>query len=330
MDRLAPLFLGLVLLGACATAPRTYDVAGPYGNDAALFVDELSPYGEWFWSDAYGWMWQPYNVPRGWRPYSQGTWAYTSLGWTWQSAWDWGWAPFHYGRWTTVGGRGWAWVPGRQWAPAWVAWRRGPGFVGWAPLPPTALWTARRGLVFTSGLGLGPGAWVFVQPRSLFAGNVAGFALPFGRYPTYLRTTRPIVRYGAGPQGVIHRGVERQAVERELGRPLPRAQLVERDRPPRPSREGIPPTAQRAEVFRPQQLRPSPRADRVVPPRQVQRAPRDPGGRPFIREDARAPQREAFRDPGRARPPRPSAPPRQAPPPRPPGGTPRPARPSST
>ncbi|HEX4138962.1 MAG TPA: DUF6600 domain-containing protein, partial [Candidatus Methylacidiphilales bacterium] len=31
------------------------------------------------------------------------------------------------------------WVPGYTWAPAWVSWRYGDGYVGWAPLPPDSL-----------------------------------------------------------------------------------------------------------------------------------------------------------------------------------------------
>ena len=30
----------------------------------------------------------------------------------------------------------WVWVPGVEWAPAWVTWRVGGGYIGWAPLPP--------------------------------------------------------------------------------------------------------------------------------------------------------------------------------------------------
>ena len=49
---------------------------------------------------------------------------------------DWGWVTFHYGRWAHDQRLGWFWVPGDEWGPAWVDWRRGDDFVGWAPLPP--------------------------------------------------------------------------------------------------------------------------------------------------------------------------------------------------
>jgi hypothetical protein len=43
---------------------------------------------------------------------------------------------YHYGRWANDRQLGWFWVPGDDWAPAWVDWRYGGDTVGWAPLPP--------------------------------------------------------------------------------------------------------------------------------------------------------------------------------------------------
>ena len=37
---------------------------------------------------------------------------------------------------SNLAGTGWVWVPGYTWAPAWVSWRYGDGYAGWAPLPP--------------------------------------------------------------------------------------------------------------------------------------------------------------------------------------------------
>ena len=47
-----------------------------------------------------------------------------------------GWATFHYGRWDYDNVYGWFWVPDDVWGPAWVSWRRSPGYFGWAPLRP--------------------------------------------------------------------------------------------------------------------------------------------------------------------------------------------------
>ncbi len=103
-----------------------------------FFYDNLTDGGSWMEVGDYGYCWQPSVAVtnRNWRPYSDGYWAYTDAGWTWVSYEDFGWATYHYGRWMRLRGRGWAWVPGREWGPAWVSWRTGGDYVGWAPLPP--------------------------------------------------------------------------------------------------------------------------------------------------------------------------------------------------
>jgi hypothetical protein len=103
------------------------------------FQDELAPYGDWVDDSSYGRVWVPASTLVGsdFTPYySGGHWLLTEFGWTWVSDWSWGWAPFHYGRWVIVSGFGWCWVPGTMWGPAWVTWRSGGGWVGWAALPP--------------------------------------------------------------------------------------------------------------------------------------------------------------------------------------------------
>ena len=110
------------------------------------FYDQLSPYGHWDNTDSYGWVWRPYDTRPGWRPYSDGYWVYTEYGWTYQADNNWGWAVYHYGRWAYLDYEGWAWVPGTEWAPAWVAWRNDDNYIGWAPLPPQVQWRAGIGL----------------------------------------------------------------------------------------------------------------------------------------------------------------------------------------
>jgi hypothetical protein len=103
------------------------------------FEAPLQGVGSWYTDATYGRIWvpSPMVVGNDFTPYyTGGHWVLSEYGWTWVSDWSWGWAPFHYGRWITVGGVGWAWVPGTVWGPAWVAWRSGDGYVGWAPLPP--------------------------------------------------------------------------------------------------------------------------------------------------------------------------------------------------
>ena len=103
-----------------------------------FFYDNIGSDGNWVEVADYGYCWQPSIAVSNtkWRPYSDGYWAYTDVGWTWVSYEDFGWATYHYGRWTRLRDRGWFWVPGREWGPAWVSWRTGGDYVGWAPLPP--------------------------------------------------------------------------------------------------------------------------------------------------------------------------------------------------
>src|SRR5215813_7363326 len=112
--------------------------AAAYDNDAYQdFYQALQPYGQWVATPQYGQVWIPANMPQGWRPYTNGHWDYTNdYGWVWVSDYEWGWAPFHYGRWAFDPQYGWFWVPGRTWGPAWVSFRYGDAYVGWAPLPP--------------------------------------------------------------------------------------------------------------------------------------------------------------------------------------------------
>jgi uncharacterized protein DUF6600 len=104
-----------------------------------FFYNNLSG-GNWIEVGDYGYCWQPdvaANDPN-WRPYADGYWAYTDDGWTWVSYEDFGWATYHYGRWAKLADYGWVWVPGSdlEWGPAWVSWRTGGDYIGWAPLPP--------------------------------------------------------------------------------------------------------------------------------------------------------------------------------------------------
>ena len=129
------------------------------------FQDDLSAYGNWIDDGMYGRVWQPETslVGADFTPYySGGHWALTEFGWTWVSDWSWGWAPFHYGRWIVVSGYGWCWVPGTIWGPAWVAWRAGDGYVGWAALPPrgvsvTVTYGARSPWRFSRAADMGVG-----------------------------------------------------------------------------------------------------------------------------------------------------------------------------
>jgi len=102
-------------------------------SEMRAYSGAFDAYGTWGSEPSYGSVWYP-QVSAGWAPYSDGYWsAYGSYGWFWVGPTVWSWPTHHYGRWGVSSGR-WFWVPGRQWAPAWVSWATSPGYVGWCPL----------------------------------------------------------------------------------------------------------------------------------------------------------------------------------------------------
>lgn len=128
-----------------------------------VFYDQLSPYGEWVNYPNWGYVWIPDAGP-DFVPYStQGHWILTDDGWAWTSDYSWGWAPFHYGRWDYDQYYGWFWVPGNEWGPAWVTWRRAEGYYGWAPMEPGISFSATFGRAYD----IHDDHWIFVKDRDI-------------------------------------------------------------------------------------------------------------------------------------------------------------------
>lgn len=172
-----------MLAGGTATTGDTVDDAS-----FATFYNELSPYGDWIDAPVcgrrFGRVWRPSPRVAGpdFMPYETGGhWVPSDQGWVFQSDFDWGWATFHYGRWCDDQRFGWVWVPGDQWAPAWVEWRHGGGYVGWAPLPP-------------AGVGLSGSFWIYSDEPTFASGRVTRYGLPRERVYEAQRVTRPIDR----------------------------------------------------------------------------------------------------------------------------------------
>jgi len=149
--------------------------AGPQvGISLQVFYDELSYYGDWVNNPEYGYVWRP-NVGSDFRPYyTNGHWVMTEYGNTWVSDYNWGWAPFHYGRWFYDNYDGWIWVPDTEWGPAWVTWRTGGGYYGWAPLGPRINININIGRSYY----VPDNYWVFIPQRCIY-------------YPSYSRYWEP-------------------------------------------------------------------------------------------------------------------------------------------
>jgi hypothetical protein len=152
------------------------------------FYDALSPYGQWIDYPQYGYVWMP-NVGPDFKPYAtNGNWVYTDGGWTWASNYPWGWATFHYGRWFFEDGYGWMWIPGDEWAPAWVSWRQSPGYYGWAPLGPSVSISA------SAGGGYNPPAhyWCFVPQQYVTSPHVNNYYVSEQQNVTIINNTTVI------------------------------------------------------------------------------------------------------------------------------------------
>lgn len=170
------------------------------------FYDQLSPYGQWIEDPDYGYVWLPDAGP-DFKPYAtNGHWVYTDEGWTWDSGYPWGWAAFHYGRWYFQDGYGWMWIPGTEWAPAWVSWRNSDEYYGWAPMGPNVSFDAAYGGGYTPPMYY----WNFVPHRYIASPQVNNYYVRETNNVTIINQTTVIrnttvmnrprnSRYGGGP-----------------------------------------------------------------------------------------------------------------------------------
>lgn len=174
--------LGLVLLFAGTTQK-----ASAQDEEVSLqsFYDELAPYGTWIQDPQYGYVWRPDVDQEEFRPYyTNGRWVMTEYGNTWVSNYDWGWAPFHYGRWVYNRYNQWIWLPDTVWGPAWVSWRSGGGYYGWAPLGPS----------ISIGINIGRGGyripdmcWNFIPYSNIYYSNYPRYS--YSRNRVYIQNT---------------------------------------------------------------------------------------------------------------------------------------------
>jgi len=257
--------------GSAATSISAGIHIGPSGRasvDLGFFYDDLASYGNWVERPHYGWVWHPRAVASTWRPYAYGHWAWTDEGWIWISDEPYGWATYHYGRWYFDPDYGWEWVPGNEWAPAWVSWQEGDDYIGWAPLPPSV--DFRPGRIEVS---LAPTLFVFVPARQFLAPRVVAYAVPRQECERIYRTTRNVTEYQVINQRIVNRGVAVDRIQRVVGRPVPRYQVAVMDANQRHQGGRI--AQNRIEVFRPQveQAKVAPPPERPVARRAVMAAP---------------------------------------------------------
>ncbi len=180
--------------------------------------------------DDYDYCWQP-QVEEGWRPYTNGGWIYTNAGWTWSSDEEWGWATDHYGRWMPTTEFGWLWVPGYEWAPAWVSWRKSDDYVGWAPLPPEATWQPASGFgpSVDVNFSIGPEYYNFCPVRHLGAPRLRPHIVPLRENVSIINNTVNITKItNVNNVMIFNEGPDFTGISRRTEQPIRWARLERR------------------------------------------------------------------------------------------------------
>jgi hypothetical protein len=252
------------------------------GVSFQVFYDELMPYGTWVNDPRHGFVWLP-NAGPNFHPYAtNGHWVVTSYGNTWVSDFNWGWAPFHYGRWFFSNHYGWAWVPGYEWGPAWVNWRTGGGYYGWAPLGP--------GIHINMAVNIPHHHYVFVPQRRLVHRRMNRYFVARPHVMNVYQNTTIINNTVVHNQRTYIAGPNRGELQRVSRRNIPVHQVSNAGRPGRAAVSRGTVAMYRPEVNRNtlNQARPG----RAVAPNEVNR---NNSNRAATRQSSTAPQRQNTR-----------------------------------
>ena len=223
MKKLLFVFALTVLLMPFAPQAKSQDVSIDF------FYNNLNG-GSWIEVGNYGYCWQPDAAVSdpSWRPYADGYWAYTDLGWTWVSYEDYGWATYHYGRWVRLADYGWVWKPGYEWGPAWVSWRFGGGYCGWAPLPPeTEVVYESRPLTgqLDVEFDIGPGYYNFVDVRYIGEPVLRSRIVDVSQNVTYINQTVNVTNITYKNKTVYNYGPDLNVVNQYSSRPIQKLKI---------------------------------------------------------------------------------------------------------
>jgi hypothetical protein len=218
--------LAVFAFGASALQQARADVSVDF------FYDNLSG-GNWIDVEGYGYGWQPDVAVNdtNWRPYADGYWAYTDDGWTWISYEDFGWATYHYGRWANLADYGWTWFPGTDldWGPAWVSWRTGGDYVGWAPLPPRGAGVVYEGRPIGPQvdieLDIGPEYYNFCEVRYIGEPVLRNYIAPPVQNVTYINNTVNVTNITVKNNVVYNYGPNYEVLSAQSARPIQRLNI---------------------------------------------------------------------------------------------------------
>jgi hypothetical protein len=197
-----------------------------------FFYNNLSG-GNWIEAGDYGYGWQPEVAVSdpNWRPYADGYWAYTDDGWTWVSYEDFGWATYHYGRWARLADYGWVWFPGEDldWGPAWVSWRTGGDYVGWAPLPPRGPGIVYEGQPIGARVDIdfdiGPDYYNFIDARFIGEPVLRDRIFAPSQNVTYINNTVNVTNITVRNNVVYNYGPDYNTLSARSSRPIQRLKI---------------------------------------------------------------------------------------------------------
>ncbi len=216
--------MALAMLAACAlTGAALQRARAETAVTIAYFDGALEPYGYWVDDPYYGRVWRPASVPEEWGPYTRGSWVYTrEYGWVWVSDEPYGWVVYHYGRWVWTDRWGWVWVAGYDWAPAWVEWCYGGGYVSWEPMPPDPYW---RGAYYHGSYDCTSPAYyshaVFVSETYFGRPGMSQHYEPRSRNATVaVSASVNVTAYVRGSAGITNHGIDVRKLEAATGQPI--------------------------------------------------------------------------------------------------------------
>jgi len=224
------ILLALTIFALLLPAARLAEADSEVSVD--FFYNNLSG-GNWIEVGDYGYGWQPDVAvsDSDWRPYSDGYWAYTDVGWTWVSYEDFGWATYHYGRWARLTDYGWIWFPGSDldWGPAWVSWRTGGDYVGWAPLPPRGPGIVYEGRPIGGRVDIefdiGPAYYNFVDVRYIGEPVLRDRIVDVRQNVTYIDQTVNVTNITYKNKVVYNYGPDYNVLSAHSSRPIQRLRL---------------------------------------------------------------------------------------------------------
>jgi hypothetical protein len=143
------------------------------------FHDELAPYGTWVNYSNYGNVWRPYGYDN-FRPYVNGSWAYTSYGPTWYGNEPFAPYVYHYGYWVFSPQFGWVWIPGTDYHAGRVDWAYGGGYIGWRPSFPAGYSYSGYAPGYGYGAGNDFNLWVVIDSDRFGYNNYQPYAYRSG------------------------------------------------------------------------------------------------------------------------------------------------------